>query len=246
VYAKVDGPLTYRGWIDALRHGRSYVSDGRSHLMNFSVNGREVGTNGSEVQLLKDTERAHVTINAAAYLDPIPRDDGTELQQDDPPNWAAQIPRTQLPSDHPLLVRPRGTPSARPYDEKPYWHIERARIGPTREVPVELVVNGRPAARQNIVADGSVHPIAFDVAIPQSSWVAVRILPSSHSNPMFVIVDGKPIRASRASAQWCLAAVNQCWTQKAAKISKAELPEAQTAYEHARQVYRKLISECER
>jgi hypothetical protein len=243
VYAKVDGPLTYSGWIDALRNGRSYVSDGRSHLMNFSVNGIEVGTNGSEVQL-KDTERAHVTVNAAAYLDPIPMGDATELQQDDPPTWVAQ-PTIQLPSDYPLLVRPRGTPAARPYYEKPYWHIERARIGPSREVPVELVVNGSTAARKNIVADGGAHQIAFDVAMPRSSWVAVRILPSSHSNPMFVIVDGKPIRASRVSAQWCLAAVNQCWTQKAAKISTTELPEAQTAYEHARQVYQKLISECE-
>ena len=25
----------------------------------------------------------------------------------------------------------------RPYEEKPYWHVERARIGETREVPVE-------------------------------------------------------------------------------------------------------------
>jgi hypothetical protein len=30
----------------------------------------------------------------------------------------------------------------RPIDQTPYWHLERARIGNTREVPVELVVNG--------------------------------------------------------------------------------------------------------
>ena len=29
-YAKVDGPLTYRKWIDAVRAGRNYVSDGKS------------------------------------------------------------------------------------------------------------------------------------------------------------------------------------------------------------------------
>ena len=52
------------------------------------------------------------------------------------------------------------------------------------------------------------------------------------------------IRASRQSAQWCLAAVNQCWTQKAPKISKAELTDAQAAYDHAREVYTKLIAEC--
>ena len=27
-------------------------------------------------------------------------------------------------------------------DQKPYWHVERARIGDTRKVPVELIVNG--------------------------------------------------------------------------------------------------------
>ena len=133
----------------------------------------------------------------------------------------------------------------RPMDRQPFWHIERARIGNTREVPVELVKNGKPVARKNIVADGSVQDLGFDVPIERSSWVAIRILGSSHTNPIFVLVDGKPIRASRESAQWCLAAVNQCWTQKAPKISKAELPDAQTAYDHAREVYTKLIGECE-
>ncbi|HXW12933.1 MAG TPA: hypothetical protein VEN79_00360, partial [Terriglobia bacterium] len=59
-----------------------------------------------------------------------------------------------------------------------------------------------------------------------------------------VVVDGKPIRASRDSGEWCLAGVNQCWTQKAAKTSKAELPDAIKAYEHARAVYTSLIQEC--
>ncbi|MGI9072932.1 MAG: CehA/McbA family metallohydrolase [Bryobacteraceae bacterium] len=244
VYAKMDGGLAYRAWVDALREGRSYVSDGRSHLMDFSVNGVAVGTKDSEVRLT-GAGTAHVTVKAAAYLDPLlanPR----EHHEDDPPNWAAQLPAKDRSSDDPFFVKSDSRLNERPYDERPYWHIERARIGTTREVPLELVVNGRAVARKNIVADGNVHQIAFDVPIDQSSWMAVRILPSSHSNPMFVIVDGKPIRASRASAQWCLTAVNQCWAQKAPKISKAELPDAQKAYEHAREVYRKLISECER
>ena len=71
----------------------------------------------------------------------------------------------------------------------------------------------------------------------------MRILGSSHTNPIFVVVNGKPIRASRDSAEWCLAAVNQCWTQKAAKTSQAELPDAIKAYDHARTVYTRLIQE---
>jgi hypothetical protein len=208
------------------------------------VNGVAVGTKGSEVRLT-GAGTAHVTVKAAAYLDPLlanPR----EHHGDNPPNWAAQLPGRDRSSDDPFFIKPESRLNERPYDERPYWHIERARIGTTREVPLELVVNGRAVARKNIMADGDVHEIAFDTPIARSSWMAVRILPSSHSNPVFVIVDGKPIRASRASAQWCLSAVNQCWTQKAPKISKEELPDAQKAYEHAREVYRKLISECER
>ena len=105
-------------------------------------------------------------------------------------------------------------------------------------------MNGKSVAHKNLLADGAVQEISFDVSVEKSSWLAVRILGSSHTNPIFVLVDGKPIRASRESALWCLAGVNQCWTQKAPKISKAELSEAQAAYDHAREVYTKLISEC--
>jgi len=210
VYGKVEGPLTYKAWLDALRAGRSYVSEGKSHLMDFSVNGTEVGTHASEVDVAAPGS-VHATLKAAAYLDPIPDPAFKDL----------------------------------PYNREPYWDIERARIGSTREVPVELIVNGEPVARRTILADGKVNDLAFDVPIQRSSWVAMRILGSSHTNPIFVVVGGKPIRASRSSAEWCLAAVNQCWTQKAPKISKAELADAGKAYDHARETYRKLIEECQ-
>jgi hypothetical protein len=131
------------------------------------------------------------------------------------------------------------------YAEKPYWDIERARVANTRSVPVEVVVNGERAASRNIVADGSIRELEFTVPVRKSSWIAVRILPSAHTNPVFAIVDGKPVRASRASAEWCLNAVNQCWSQKAARIRQAEMDDARKAYDHARQVYRRLIAESE-
>ena len=67
-YAKVDGTLTYRKWIDAVQAGRSYVSDGKSHLMDFAVNGVEGGTRDSEIQLDRPG-RVKVTLKAAANLD---------------------------------------------------------------------------------------------------------------------------------------------------------------------------------
>jgi len=210
-YCKVDGPLTYRKWIEAVRAGRNYVSDGKSHLFDFSVNGVESGTGDSEVQL----DRAgpvKVTLRAAAKLDEQPNDAMRQLK----------------------------------YDEKPYWALERARIGASRDVPVELIVNGASVAVQKLVADGTMRTLTFNVTVDQSSWIAARIIPSSHTNPVFVTVGGKPIRASRQSAEWCVNAVNQCWTQKAARIRESELAEARKAYDHARQVYRQRQAETTR
>ena len=204
-YAKVDGKLTYASWIDSLRAGRSYVSDGKSHLMDFRVNGHEVG---SEIQI-GGGQNAHIEVNVAAMLDSLP-DESIRS-------------RTLL--------------------QKPYWDIERTRVGNTRDVPVELGVNGEGRARKLIAADGQIRPVTFDVPIEKSSWIAVRILPSSHTNPVFAIVDGKPIRASRRSAEWCLAAVNQCWSQKVVAISTSERDAARKAYDHAREVYQRLIGE---
>jgi hypothetical protein len=133
----------------------------------------------------------------------------------------------------------------RPYSKPPYWHIERARIGDTREVPVEVLVNGQPVARKTIVADGATQDVSFDVEIKRSSWVALRILPSSHTNPIFVLVDGKPIRASRQSVDWCLRAVEQCWSQKQKFMKGAEVEDAKSAYAHARESYTKLLAECD-
>jgi hypothetical protein len=238
VYAKIRGPLNYAAWITALGSGRSYVSDGRSHLMDFTVDGTEVGTQASEVKLA-GRGTVHARVKVSAYL-PAGAD---PLMRGEEPVW--MIPLSNAWKKNAVDVSSSTDIQDRPIDTEPYWHIERARIKGTRQVPVELVMNGKPVARKNVVADGTVQDVAFDVPVERSSWLAVRILGSSHSNPVFVLVDGKPIRASRESAQWCLAAVDQCWTQKAAKISKRELPDAQAAYDHARAVYAKILAESE-
>ncbi len=143
-----------------------------------------------------------------------------------------------------LNDEPNVTVQKSSYDKKPYWDIERARIGATREVALEVIVNGVPVAKKNIVADGKLQPVAFDVDIAQSSWVAMRILPSSHTNPIFVVVGEKPIRASKRSIEWCLKGVDQCWSQKERFIAAGEREDAKSAFEHARQVYRARLAEC--
>ncbi len=142
-----------------------------------------------------------------------------------------------------LNVEPAPEIKRRPVSAKPYWDIERARIDESREVPVELIVNGYPVATKSIVADGRLQDVTFDADITHSSWVAVRILPSSHTNPVWVVVGDKPVRASRRSAEWCLASVDRCWSQKERFIKPAELDDAKAAYAHARDTYRRLLSE---
>jgi hypothetical protein len=85
--------------------------------------------------------------------------------------------------------------------------------------------------------------LTFDFTPQYSSWVAVRIFPSCHTNPVFVEVEGRPIRASRRSAEWCLKAVDVCWNKKEPQIRPEEKQEAADAYEVARKAYRKILEE---
>ena len=206
-YVKLDR-LDYDRWAEGIRAGRAYVTDGKSHLIDFRVDGVDVGTRGSEVRLARPATMK-VTAQVAARLGDTPSDATRAL----------------------------------PLSKAPYWELDRARVGDTRDVPVELIVNGRVVETRRIAADGSIRNLAFDIPIERSSWVALRILPSSHTNPMFVLVDGQPIRASKASADWCLRAVDVCWKQKAPKIAEREKAAAEAAYEHARQVYRTILAE---
>jgi hypothetical protein len=214
-YVNLDGhPLTYDAWADGLRDGRSYCTDGHSHLFDLQVGGLGVGEPGSggrpSVLAAKAGQPLKITVRAAALLDEQPQ---------------AEI-RSLAP------------------DKKPYWSLERARSGKMRTVPVELVVNGWPKDKQTLVADGRVQDLSFEITPDRSSWIAVRIPAASHTNPVFVELDGRPIRASKKSAQWCLDAVDVCWDSKSPKIRESERPAAAEAYEVARQAYRKILAEA--
>ena len=217
-YVKVDDRLSYDGWCEGVRAGRCYVSDGRSHLIDFKAGGVAVGEKGSELRLTASGE-IELTARVAALL--------------------PQTPDSRLRGLG-FFTAPFGKP-----DEKPFWHIERARLGESREVPLEALVNGEPVAQQRFVADGTQRDVKFRVPIKRSSWVALRILPSSHTNPVFVIVDNKPIRSNKRSIEWCLAGVDACWSQKERTYAPAEHADALAAYDHARQIYRTRLAEAE-
>jgi hypothetical protein len=211
-YVHLPGKLNFDDWAEGIKRGRCYVSDGKSHVMDYSVNGQEVGLKKSEVHLNKPGT-VRVEAKVACLLEPKP------------------TPQTETIRKAPL-------------NAKPYWDLERSRVAGTRRVPVEVVVNGRPVAKKEIVADGSEQRMRFDVPIKASSWVSLRIFPSSHTNPVFVLVDGKPIRASKRSAQWCLKGIDRCWEQKVRLIRKGEQAEAKAAYDRARKAYQQILKEC--
>ena len=95
----------------------------------------------------------------------------------------------------------------------------------------------------DVEADGKIQDLTFDYTPKQSSWVALRIFPACHTNPVFVEVDGKPIRASKRSAEWCLNAVDVCWKQKVRGIRESERKAAAEAYDAARQAYRIILAQ---
>ncbi|MEE2990446.1 MAG: CehA/McbA family metallohydrolase [Planctomycetota bacterium] len=190
VYARVDGRLTFARWIQSIAEGRSYVSDGLCHLLDF-------------VALVPETK---TTVQLGV--------DGSELKLDEPREVSFTLDAAAL-------------------------------IEGKDEVQVELIVNGSPVASSNLQADGVLGTIAFKHTLQESSWVAVRVFPHAHTNPIYVVIGGTPVRGSVDSARWCLAGVEQCWKSKQKFYAAAEQADAEAAYDHARMVYRQLISERE-
>ncbi|MES2466515.1 MAG: CehA/McbA family metallohydrolase [Verrucomicrobiota bacterium] len=216
-YVHLRGKLDYEAWCEGIRAGRNYVGDGKSHLIGFKADKLAMGEGDSTLRLEK---AGAVKLTAKV---------------------AAMLPEVINPyfSKKPNAAPPWGGPGSRPF-----WSVEWARLGETRKVPVEVIVNGYPVARQEIEADGHLQDVTFDVPIKKSSWVALRILQSSHTNPIFIEVGGQPIRASVKSAEWCAAGVKQCRSQKERFMDADEKADFHAAYDHAGKVYAGLIEEC--
>ncbi|TLU98300.1 hypothetical protein FEN17_23855 [Dyadobacter luticola] len=207
-YFKPEGAMTYDNYVQAIKKGRSYVSDGKSHIMDFTVNGQEAGVGESELSL-KNGQSASVTAKVAAYL---------PAQQD---TTGEKIAKTSI-----VFM--------------PYWDIERARIAKSRKVRVELIVNGEAVDTTEVTANGEVTDVKFNYQFKKSGWAAMRVFPSSHSNPVFVKIDNKPVNEKK-SAEWCLATLEQCWKMKEPNIRPEEKKAAEAAYDSARKVYKALI-----
>jgi len=203
--------------VEGLRDGRSYCGDGLSHILDFNINGVGVGQRNAAGQV------SRVDLDAPGQVE-VAFDAAALLAEETSPATEA--------------IRKRRL------DQKPYWHIERCRLGESRDVQIEVIVNGHVAASQTLTADGHVENVSLPIDIEQSSWVAVRILPSVHTNPIWVHVDDQPVRASRRSAQWCVDAVERCWKSKVNGIRESERAAARRAYDQAAEIYRNVLAEA--
>jgi hypothetical protein len=184
--------IDFQQWCDGLANGRSYVSDGYAHALEFTVGDKRAG----DKLAIKGPGKVQVKAKVA---------------------FARELP---------LGTAKGGV------------------VPPGDKRLVELVVNGKVAASKVVPADDKTHDVTFEVDIKTSSWVALRNFPQMHTNPVSVIVDGQPIRASKKSAQWCMDCIEQLWRARSRVISDAERPEAERTFQDVIQMYRKIAGEC--
>jgi hypothetical protein len=184
--------IEFSAWAEGLARGRSYVSDGYAHALEFSVDGKVPGEKVKLRDKGKVTVKAKVAFAAETSL-------GTAV--------GAQLP-------------------------------------PGKTRLVELIVNGKVAAKQEVAADDKEHDLEFVVLIEASSWVALRHFPQMHTNPVEVIVDDQPIRASRKSALWAIGMIDQLWRVRGPGIAPDERAEAERVFQWAVNRYIKIAEEC--
>jgi hypothetical protein len=206
--------VDFQRWSEGLARGRSYVSDGYAHALEFRVDGR---TWGDEVQLASP---GRVTVQAVVAFSP-------ETPLEAPYGGVIPAGGRRFVGDTIIL---RELQSVDPIFQR-------------GQRLVELIVNGRVAASREVPADGREQAVEFTVPIERSSWVALRQFPQLHTNPVKVLVGGKPIRASRQSALWALACIDQLWRTRSGGIAASERAAAEQAYEQARAIYRRIAEE---
>ncbi|MBI3857206.1 MAG: EF-hand domain-containing protein, partial [Planctomycetes bacterium] len=203
--------VNFADWCDGLAKGRSYVSDGYAHALDFTVEGKR---SGDELAI----EKAGVVKVSARVA------------------FGAQTP---LETPYGGVV-PQG--GRRLIGDTVNLHAGEVQKTPTRLV--EVVVNGRPVASKEVAADDRAYDLSFEIPVERSSWVAIRHFPQLHSNPVNVIVGGKPIRASRKSALWSIGCIEQLWRLRGQGIAPQERDEAKKTFDRAIEEYRKIAAEC--
>jgi hypothetical protein len=208
--------LSYHAWCEGIRLGRSYVSDGYAHPLVFTV--ETISPGDGDVKL---DAPAKVKVASKVIFSPAtPKAVSTGV--------ISSKEGRRVQGDTRILHLPRE-------DDEMVHGGERM---------VELVVNGLPVASQTVPADGKAHDIVWEASIKQSSWVALRHFPQFHTNPVNVLVGGRPIRASRRSAVWCQDVIDLLWKNRERQIAEPERAAAKEAFGGAKERYKVIAAEC--
>jgi hypothetical protein len=216
VYVHLGSPerVDFGKWCAGLAAGRSYVSDGYAHAPHFEVEGIAPGT--GDVTLAKPG-RAKVSAKVA---------------------FAAEVPKAVA------YGSAQPTTGRRDVGDTVLLHGTRSEEMETGgERLVELIMNGKAVASKRVSADGKIHDLEFDVPVERSSWLALRQFPQLHTNPVNVLVSGRPIRASRKSALWCIAATELLWRNREKSIAPVERDAARATFQRAIARYRQIGEE---
>lgn len=208
--------VDFAAWARGIAEGRSYVSDGYAHAVEFTVEGRRAGDTLELAEPRAVRVRAKVAFSSET---PIEVAYGTAMPAGGP----------RLIGD---TVTFHDTVSA-----------ADSELAPPRTRVVEVVVNGRSVASTQVAPDDRVHEFEFFIPIERSSWVALRQFPQLHTNPVNVLVAGQPIRASRQSARWCIGSIEQLWRVRSRAIAEPERAEAQKTFWQAIDLYRRIAEE---
>ena len=208
---KVDR-IDFAVWCKGLAEGKSYVSDGYAHALDVQAS---VGTKLARIgDPLRIDKPSMVDIRAkVAVASLMPQSVAYE---------------TRIPEGGRRFVGDTVT-----------LHGSRSNeYVATKERLVELVVNGQVVESKKVQCDGAEHTIEFNAKIEKSSWLALRIFPHLHTNPMEVFVEDQPIRASADSARWCVAVIEQLWAQRERSIAPDQRIEARRTFDRAIEKYR--------
>jgi hypothetical protein len=190
---KATDAIDFSAWCRGIAQGRSYISDGYAHALEFTVDGVAPGYGEVKLKAPGSVQvKAKVAFAKEVALGTAP---------------GAEVPKGDMRN-------------------------------------VELIVNGKVVKSKEIPADDKEHELHWTITLDKSSWVAIRHFPQLHTNPVNVLVADQPIRASKASAQWCIGVIEQLWRVRAKDIKPEERGEAEKAFHKALDIYKQIAAEC--
>ena len=210
--------IDFTKWCRGLAEGRSYVSDGYAHSLEFSCTGNEAAVARSG-DLLKLDAPGKVKLKTRVALAP------------------------RMPLSIAYATR-RSEGGQRFVGDTVTLHGSRTDAwADTGKRTLEVIVNGVAVASRPLDGDGETREFEFEVPLEKSSWIATRIFPHMHTNPIEVRLADQPIRASRDSARWCIETIEQLWRVREKNIATSEREAAKKTFDEAIAIYRSRMAE---